>query len=1065
MNHPTMSYNICTINTNAIANNNKIESLRSFIRQTDADVVLLQEVENSNLTIPGFEVLTNVDDSKRGTAIAIKANIPLSNVQRSLDSRIITVKLGTSTTVCNIYAPSGTQNVSSRENLFKNSLPFYLQNSTEHLVWGGDFNSVIRNEDSTGTSNFSISFKTLVGNLDLHDTWSSLNRNQSAFSFVRSNAASRLDRIYVSSSLVSHLRVSEYLVTSFSDHKAFKVRCCLPDLRVLQGRGYWSIRSHILTNENVEEFGLRWNRWLRERRNYNSWVSWWIKCAKPKIRSFFKWKTNEKFRQFNANNEHLYRQLKEAYEGLLGNPSRREDINRIKSQMLQIQRNFSKVYERLNDQTIGGERISGFQLGERTRRKKTSFIKSIQHQNRQLTDPALIENHVFEYFKSLYSKQPVEPNVNFPSNRSIPAGSDSNDRLMDEITTSEIFFAVKSSASRKSPGCDGIPKEFYLKTFEIIHPQLNLILNEMLQGNISEELVEGVIVLCKKKTNESSIKSYRPISLLNFDYKLLSRILKQRLEKVMVENNLVNSEQKCSNSERIIFEAVQAIKDRIVEINCTNRAGRLISFDLDHAFDRVDRGFLLGVMRSMGFNERFLLLLERIMSASYSRLLVNGKLTQKFPIERSVRQGDPLSMHLFVLYLHPLLVKLLSLCNHPSDLVVAYADDISVIVRDDCILDTLKQAFVEFGECSGAVLNLHKTLGMNIGRNRSREIPPWPSMAESLKILGVTFFNSLKETTKHNWNELVRKTSRLMWLYKPRSLTLVQRVVVVNTFVTSRLWYLASVLSITNVMIARITSQIGYFIWAQYPHRIAMEQLALPVCKGGLNLHLPVHKCKALLVSRYIADREYTPFARNFEQQMSNPPNVMGIPALYPCLKVVAKLLPYIPTNLTANPSASTLHEYYRENLRVPKVMEENPNIDWNRVWRNTRSKALNSAERSTYYLLVNGKIPHAALMFRQNRAMNPNCEHCPNSIEDLDHKFATCSRVRHLWRHLRLKLGTILGRRIQIKNFLLPELKHCEVRSKQKALKTFINYVNFILDPKSSLSITALDFHLDCNV
>ncbi|XP_039442878.1 uncharacterized protein LOC120423235 [Culex pipiens pallens] len=112
---------------------------------------------------------------------------------------------------------------------------------------------------------------------------------------------------------------------------------------------------------------------------------------------------------------------------------------------------------------------------------------------------------------------------------------------------------------------------------------------------------------------------------------------------------------------------------------------------------------------------------------------------------------------------------------------------------------------------------------------------------------------------------------------------------------------------------------------------IAMEQLALPVCKGGLNLHLPVHKCKALLVSRYIADREYTPFARNFEQQMSNPPNVMGIPALYPCLKVVAKLLPYIPTNLTANPSASTLHEYYRENLRVPKVMEENPNIDWNR--------------------------------------------------------------------------------------------------------------------------------------
>lgn len=1064
MNNPPTSYNIGSINISAMSNANKVHSLCTFIRSMDFEIILLQEVENAHLSIPGFNVITNVDCSKRGTAIALKSHIPFSNIQRSLDTRILSVTVGNSITVCNVYANSGSQNASSREFLFRHTLPYYLQSSRSHLVLGGDFNCVVNTKDATGSSNYSQALKHLIDNLQLCDSWDHLHRNQIAFSFVRPNCASRIDRIYVSTSLVPHLRTSEYFVTPFSDHKAHKVRCCLPDLGKPHGRGFWSIRPHVLTTENLEEYEVKWNRWLRERRNYDSWLSWWTDCAKPRTLSFFKWKTNLAFRRFHATNELLYGKLREAYDNLYTNPQGIIEVNKIKAQMLRLQSNFSKAFERINDQYIAGEKISTFQLGDRLQRRNKSTIHTIRHGNNQLTNAADIERHVCQYFQELFSAENLPENTRFPSNRIIPQNSESNMHAMDEITTQELFFAIKSSASRKSPGCDGLPKEFYIKTFDIIHRQLNLIINEALRGNIRKKFVDGVIVLCKKKGDDDSIKGYRPISLLNFDYKILARILKQRMEKIMTENNILHSNQKCSNSKRNIFEAVCAIKDRIAEINCKKKSGRLISFDLDHAFDRVNFDFLFSVMRNMRFNSDFVSLVQKIMSMSHSRVLVNGNLTLEFPIQRSVRQGDPLSMHLFVLYLHPLLEKLTSICNSPLELVVAYADDISIIVMDETKLDTIKEAFMDFGACSGAKLNLTKTTSILVGRQLNMIYDcGWLGTQESVKILGIVYFNSQKRTIDFNWSDVIRKTSQLMWLFKPRVLSVHQKVILVNTFVTSRLWFMASILSIPNSAVARMTSQIGFFIWGRYPCRVAMEQLTLPVEKGGLNLHLPMHKCKALLLNRFLLCQQQTPFASSFLVHMTNPPNVIAIPALYPCLKKIAKELPYIPRNVSRNPSAKALECYYHSSLKMPKIMEEHPSIQWTRVWRNIRHRTLSSEEKSTYYLLVNQKIPHAAMFYRQNRAASEMCSHCQNAVEDLEHKLSVCRRVRHLWDHLRTKLEGILNRSVSFKMLMFPELNSANRNARNKALKMFIVYVNFVLDVNNCFTVEALDFNLCC--
>ena len=86
----------------------------------------------------------------------------------------------------------------------------------------------------------------------------------------------------------------------------------------------------------------------------------------------------------------------------------------------------------------------------------------------------------------------------FQCERVIPEEDAANEGCMNEITTDEILSAIRSSSSKKSPSPDGLPKEFYLRTFNVIHRELNLILNEAIGSNIPNEFMNGVIVLVKK---------------------------------------------------------------------------------------------------------------------------------------------------------------------------------------------------------------------------------------------------------------------------------------------------------------------------------------------------------------------------------------------------------------------------------------------------------------------------------------------------------------------------------------------------------------------------------------
>lgn len=1052
------SINVGSININTITNTTKLNALRTFASTTDLDIIFLQEVENERISLAGYNVICNVDHMRRGTAIALKEHIKYSHVEKSLDGRLVALRVH-NTTLCNVYAPSGTVHRAERERFFNNTIAYYLRHRTDHVILGGDFNCVIRQCDTTG-NNSSPALQATVQQLRLHDVWPLLRSRESGFTYITHNASSRLDRLYVSAGLRGQLRTTAVHVCCFSDHKAITMRICLPIPDRAHGRGFWSLRPHLLTVENIEDFQLRWQYWVRQRRNFQSWMDWWLLFAKPKIKSFYRWKSKIAFDSFYREQQRLYEQLQRAYDEYYNNRAILTTINRVKAEMLRHQRNFSEMFVRINETFVAGERLSTFQLGERVR--KRTVIEKLRNERGEIIDNNdEIQNHMVHYFTNLYARENVEADdrAAFRCERVIPEHDVTNEACMNEITTTEILSAIRTSSSRKSPGPDGLPKEFYLRTFDVIHREMNLVMNDAIRSNFPAQFVEGVIVLVRKRGSGDTARSYRPISLVNFDYKILSRVMKQRLENILRTHHILSDVQKCSNSGHNIFQATLSLKDRIAQLKASRRSGKLVSFDLDSAFDRVDHRFLFNTLTDLGFNTDMVTLLANIAAGSSSRLLVNGHLSPPFPIQRSVRQGDPLSMHLFVLYLHPLLQRLEQVCG--ADIIVAYADDVSAIVTDVNKLNEMRALFRDFGRVSGARLNEEKTTAIDVGVINPDMAIPWLRTENQVKILGVIFSNSVREMVSLNWDSLTTKFSQQVWLHSMRMLSLHQKVILLNVFLLSKIWYIAANLAPTTAHIAKVTATMRRYLFRGVIATVPMAQLARRIEDGGLNLHLPAMKCKALLINRHIRDIDSLPFYESYLNQANRPrANISELP----CLKQMLDNIPILPFQIRQNPSADLVYRFFVKGTDRPKVEVANNNANWKRIWRNVSNRNLLPQQRSDLFLWVNQKTPHRRLLYTMNRTDGEQCIHCNAALETLQHKFFECPRVIDAYRSLQQKLSTLFGgqRTFQYADLMRPSLERIAAPSRTMIMKILINYITFIQECNGRVDVNELNFNLD---
>ena len=157
------------------------------------------------------------------------------------------------------------------------------------------------------------------------------------------------------------------------------------------------------------------------------------------------------------------------------------------------------------------------------------------------------------------------------------------------LSLSECHSSLLGMALRKAPGCDGLPVEFYLKFWDVLGPDLVEVLNFCyLSGSLSRTQRRGLIALSFKKGDRLVPRNWRPISLLNMDYKIASRAIAGRLLKVI--HLVVNSNQTCGVPGRYIGDSVAFLRDVVSYASLSGTPVAILSLDQEKAFDRVDWG-------------------------------------------------------------------------------------------------------------------------------------------------------------------------------------------------------------------------------------------------------------------------------------------------------------------------------------------------------------------------------------------------------------------------------------------------------------------------------------------
>ena len=265
------------------------------------------------------------------------------------------------------------------------------------------------------------------------------------------------------------------------------------------------------------------------------------------------------------------------------------------------------------------------------------------------------------------------------------------------------------------------------------------------KGELPLSLRRAIITLIFKKDDPENLKNWRPVSLLNVDYKLIAKVIAQRLRVVMP--SVIHPDQSCAVPGRSSDDNATLLRDISDYVHSNNLQCAFIAIDQEKAFDYVDWKFMHKVLARMNFGPIIRGIIRCLYTHVQSAILSNGTLSEFFDVARGVRQGCPLSPLLFVL-VSECFGQLIRTCSEIRGIklpggrecnISQYSDDNNCFVTNDCGFLKELDIFERYGRASGAKLNRTKSKGLWLGRWRQRSDSPGRLMWSDTTIKIVCF--------------------------------------------------------------------------------------------------------------------------------------------------------------------------------------------------------------------------------------------------------------------------------------------------------------------------------------
>ena len=155
------------------------------------------------------------------------------------------------------------------------------------------------------------------------------------------------------------------------------------------------------------------------------------------------------------------------------------------------------------------------------------------------------------------------------------------------VTILEVEKALKTFKKDKVPGSDGSPVEFYLTFLDLLGPLLvNLVESSRIQGRVSPVINSTFLALIPKLDLPVTFADFRPISLCNLCYKLISKIAALRLKPFL--DSSISFQQFGFLNNRQIIDPIAIVQEVIHSVKIHKRSALILKLDLSKSFDRVN---------------------------------------------------------------------------------------------------------------------------------------------------------------------------------------------------------------------------------------------------------------------------------------------------------------------------------------------------------------------------------------------------------------------------------------------------------------------------------------------
>ncbi|KAJ9686325.1 hypothetical protein PVL29_015292 [Vitis rotundifolia] len=294
----------------------------------------------------------------------------------------------------------------------------------------------------------------------------------------------------------------------------------------------------------------------------------------------------------------------------------------------------------------------------------------------------------------------------------------------------EILMALRDMNGDKAPGPDGFTMAFWQYCWDFVKEEiLEMFMEFHEQNSFLRSLNNTFLVLLPKKGGAEDLGDFRPISLLGGLYKLLAKVLANRIKKVV--GKVISSDQNAFVQERQILDASLIANEVIDYWKKKGVKGLICKLDIEKAYDSINWQFLMRVLQKMGFGPKWMSWMWSCISTAKFSILVNGVPVGFFSSSKGLRQGDPLSPYLFVMGMEVLSVLIrraveggfISGCNirrgsGPAANIshLLFADDTIVFceVKKDYLI-YLSWILMWFEAASGLRINLVKSEVILVG--------------------------------------------------------------------------------------------------------------------------------------------------------------------------------------------------------------------------------------------------------------------------------------------------------------------------------------------------------------